>query len=329
MAVNGGLCMRKNAHLKQPSKTWLALAGGMIAAAIAITADLSAQAEDIALQEDVIESRPGPGYFSDMRASQMIVGGQDADTGEWPWQVYIISGNETRDGGLAGQSCGGVLIGEDWVITAAHCVLSDDGERFEDFYVFLGSNVVESGEMLQARRVLVHPRYDPVMIENDMALIQLERPHTSDAQVIDFADPADEALFAGNGTTAIATGWGALRDGQLLTSGGNPKQDLQSVPTYLREVELELLDYSTCRRRPYGNEISQNMLCAVAPDDDWRGVCSGDSGGPLVVEARNEQGYILVGIASWVRICGDPQYYSVFTRVSQYTGWIKKVMARF
>ena len=190
----------------------------------------------------------------------------------------------------------------------------------------------------------MHPDYDDVRIENDLALLQLERAHSTDAEDISVADEDAELQFAANGTAAIATGWGALRDGEFLTAGKfqpqpqpqpQPEEEQQQqlvepeVPTYLREVELEVLDLAACRQRPGGYEVSDNMLCAVPPDRVWRGTCSGDSGGPLVVEAPNEDGYILVGISSWVRICGDPQYYSVFTRVSQYTDWIEQTMERF
>jgi secreted trypsin-like serine protease len=272
-----------------------------------------------------------PEYFRDRSTNQLIVGGTESQVDAWPWQVFLVSGNFTADGGLEGTSCGGVLIAEQWVITAAHCVMSDWGKPYEITVAFVGSNVVEAGEQLTAERVVVHPNYDDVRIENDLALLQLERPHTSDAVEIEVADAAAEEQYASNGTAAIATGWGALRDGEFLTSGKPEPQPGESgdVPTYLREVELELLDLAHCRRRPGGYEVSENMLCAVPPERVWRGTCSGDSGGPLVVEAPNDDGYILVGISSWVRVCGDPQYYSVFTRVSQYTDWIESTMRRF
>jgi secreted trypsin-like serine protease len=267
-----------------------------------------------------------PHYFRDRSTNQLIVGGVESEAHKWPWQVFLISGNMTADGGLEGTSCGGVLVAQDWVLTAAHCVMTEYGKPYEVSYVYAGSNQIEAGEQIRAYRVAVHENYDDVMIENDIALLQLEHAAGSGAEVIAFADLDTEAQYAANGSAAIATGWGALRDGEFLTSG---KAEANDVPTYLREVQLEVLDLATCRTRPGGYEVSENMLCAAAPGKIWRGTCSGDSGGPLVVEAPDQGGYILVGISSWVRVCGDPQYYSVFTRVSRYTDWINETIKRF
>lgn len=267
-----------------------------------------------------------PDYFRDRSNNQLIVGGTESQADQWPWQVFMISGNFTADGGLEGTSCGGVLVAEDWVLTAAHCVMTDYGKPFEVTYVYAGSNQMEAGEQIAAYRVAVHADYDDVRVENDIALVQLEQAPAGGAEVIAIADADAEARYAAGGAAAIATGWGALRDGEFLTSG---KAQTQNVPTYLREVQLEVLDFDSCQRRPGGYDISENMLCAAAPGKIWRGTCSGDSGGPLVVEAPNDDGYILVGISSWVRVCGDPQYYSVFTRVSRYMDWINETIKRF
>lgn len=243
-----------------------------------------------------------------------IVGGQESEPGEWPWQVGLVFRGYDA---FNGQFCGGSLLAPRWVVTAAHCV--SDIAAF-DLNVVAGIHDLTDPEpgsyRVAVRTMFVHPDWDAFSVRNDIALLYLaepieERAADGDMLPIAFIDPAtpDDGNLVG--VMSTVTGWGTR----------NP--DFYDFPERLYEVEVPIVNNAECRR-VYGGIVA-SMLCAGAPDGG-KDSCYGDSGGPLMVYDDDEARWELAGIVSFGRSCGLPGWPGVYTRVSSYEEWLNETM---
>ncbi len=275
--------------------------------AIFIAFGLASANEDLNGSKDG-EKKPHPIPLSN------IVGGTIADENEYPWQVALVAAWETNP--RAGQFCGGSLIAHEWVLTAAHCLVSNGNVVSADSVDAIvginqltsGPTVGETGQRIDVDQIIIHPNYDPFSEENDIALLHLNTSASLSCSVntIAYATEADSELFS-QGKTAIITGWGDQTDG--AEAGSND----------LREVAVPIVSNVTCQGS-YGSQVTENMLCAGL-SSGGRDSCQGDSGGPLIV-SNGRGGFLQAGVVSWGNGCAQPQFFGVYTRVSNYESWI-------
>ncbi len=246
-----------------------------------------------------------------LRGLERIVGGNEATPGEWPWMAsvqLVVSADETA------HWCGGSLIDDDWVLTAAHCVKNipvGNGQTVNlassDLKVLLGQHRQSGGggEWKQVTRIIAHEGYQDTVYGSDIALLQLSS--ASDQPTVTLAANADASLFA-PGVSATVTGWGNL------SSGGNS-------PDALHEVDVPIVSNAIANRpESYGGIISDTMLAAGFATGG-RDSCQGDSGGPLVVR-DGQGGYVQAGIVSFGQGCAEPDKYGIYTRVASYYDWV-------
>lgn len=234
---------------------------------------------------------------------ERIVGGHNADIGEWPWIAALFNGGR--------QFCGGSLIDDVHILSAAHCVAHMSSWDVARLTVRLGDyNIKTNSEVRhvekKVKRVVRHRGFDSRTLYNDIAILTLDSPVQFNKQIRPICLPSGSSSYAGN--TATVIGWGSLRE-----SGPQP--------SILQEVNIPIWSNGDCKAK-YGpaapGGIVEHMLCAGQANRDS---CSGDSGGPLMV---NNGRWTQVGVVSWGIGCGKGQYPGVYTRVEKFLPWITK-----
>ncbi|XP_076597150.1 chymotrypsin-like elastase family member 2A isoform X2 [Chaetodon auriga] len=235
-----------------------------------------------------------------------VVGGENARPNSWPWQISLQYNNQ----GEWRHTCGGTLISNQWVLTAAHCISSS-----REYRVALGKhNLVETelgAVFMGTSNIIVHEDWNSFFIRNDIALIKLESPITFSDSISPACVPAAGAILANN-YPCYVTGWGRLYT-------GGPIADI------LQQALLPVVDHATCTKPDWwGSQVKDTMVCAGG--DGVVSGCNGDSGGPL--NCQNSGGaWEVHGIVSFGSglSCNFPKKPTVFTRVSAYISWMNTV----
>jgi len=234
--------------------------------------------------------------------TQAIIGGSEATAGEYPWFAKAVYTNNDWAG------CGGALVSPQFVLTAAHCLDFINGFEIGAFCHTNGSpngNCGQASEIIDATKSIPHPDYDWKSLDNDFALIKLERA----AQATPVAMDSNE--LSGSYTTAK----------KLWTVGFGNTQTIGSYyPEKLKHVSVSYVPNDTCSSaysaEEYGEgSITSNMMCAADLDEDS---CQGDSGGPLYDKGNN----LLVGVVSWGEGCAERDFPGVYSRISSQWSWI-------
>uniref|UniRef100_A0A452HXC6 chymotrypsin n=1 Tax=Gopherus agassizii TaxID=38772 RepID=A0A452HXC6_9SAUR len=230
-----------------------------------------------------------------------IVNGEEAVPGSWPWQVSL---QVRRVGNW--HFCGGSLVSQRWVVTAAHCGVTKSN------VVVLGehdrSSSKEKVQKLAIQQVFTHPQYDSSTVNNDIALIKLATAAVLGSTVAPVCLAAAGEQYQSR-QRCVTSGWGKTRYNAL------------STPSKLQQTVLPLLTNQECKNYWDGN-ILDSMICAGAAGSSS---CMGDSGGPLVCKENGV--WNLVGIVSWGSSSCATTSPGVYARVSLLRSWINSIMA--
>ncbi|XP_030639320.1 trypsin-2 [Chanos chanos] len=220
-----------------------------------------------------------------------IVGGYECARYSQPWQVSLNAGYHF---------CGGSVINENWVVSAAHCYKSRVQVRMGEHNIALNEG---TEQYIYSSRVIRHPNYDSWNIDNDIMLIKLSSPVSFNQYVQPVALPSS---CAPAGTMCTVSGWG-----NTMSAADDPDK--------LQCLEIPILSDRDCDKS-YPGMITDAMFCAGYLEGG-KDSCQGDSGGPVVCNGE------LQGIVSWGYGCAEKNHPGVYAKVCLFNQWIADTMA--
>ncbi|XP_059619108.1 chymotrypsin-2-like [Phlebotomus argentipes] len=246
-----------------------------------------------------VSSKSVPGYFGDnfeeltRDREGFITGGQDAASGQFPHAVSIRTTANSH-------FCGGFILTNRWVGTAAHCTLN---RTPESVWIIVGALLLSSGGTnVFTNRIVNHPDFYPLDEAGDIGLLETRDP-------IIFSATAAPILLGSNhigpGVVATAIGWGRTFHGA------------DTFPDTLQWLTMHTITNEDCYQRLPSNDahiLQDNMVCVLT--EPGKGVCQGDSGGALFV------GNTAIGVASWIIAPCGQAFPDMFTRISTYYNWL-------
>lgn len=241
-----------------------------------------------------------------------IIGGIPVEQNSYPWTVALAF---VADASLVQrQFCGGSVIADKWVLTAAHCLYDRNGNLLNLSYFTVATNARNLRDPSAQEHVVsnayLHPEYDHNANNPHSDLALLELATSSGVTPIKLSTKASSDLA---GLQATVIGWGAVD----YTQPAAPK-----FPDQQYAVDVPVVTLDVCNApESYAGSLLTNQICAGYAQGG-RDSCVGDSGGPLVVtyEGVVQQ----IGIVSFGFGCALPNYYGVYTDVPYFIGWINQ-----
>uniref|UniRef100_A0A8C4MA45 Serine protease 55 n=1 Tax=Equus asinus TaxID=9793 RepID=A0A8C4MA45_EQUAS len=231
-----------------------------------------------------------------------IIEGTEAQVGEFPWLVSIQARNT--------HFCGGTIINEWWILTAAHCLSSEELIP-TDLSIVLGTNSLNSQslEMKAVTSIILHKNFTRINMDNDIALLLLDSPIT-------FSELKEPICMP---TSSNLSSW---RECWVAGWGQTQSDDKNTMTTDLMKVPMIIVHWEECVKE--FPKLTRNMLCAGYKTENYD-ACQGDSGGPLVCTKGSGRTWYQVGIISWGRSCGRKNIPGIYTLLENYNFWVKKV----
>ncbi|XP_066150915.1 ovochymase-like [Euwallacea fornicatus] len=248
-----------------------------------------------------------------------IVGGTEALLGEYPWMARLIHKNKN---GRKNYGCAGFLIHPKYVVTAAHCIVSEFAEiRGDPYSVLLGEHNVATvidcsprgsvcADPVQISRInktIVHSAYskESKNHHNDIALLYLNKH----VRISDFVRPICLAMQED------------LNCRQYYISGWGKTETAETSPVKLK-VNLSVFDKEVCKEKfksLLDLDIHESQICAGG--ERMKDSCNGDSGGPLMM--YNGSHFLAAGLVSYGVGCGMADWPGVYSSIPYHLNWIK------
>eukprot|EP00094_Tigriopus_californicus_P011644 TCALIF_11249-PA protein Name:"Similar to F2 Prothrombin (Sus scrofa)" AED:0.15 eAED:0.15 QI:0/0/0/0.5/1/1/2/0/425 len=208
---------------------------------------------------------------------QRIVGGEEAKTGQFPWQAQLLVRKPQKNNRLYFQ-CGATLISDELLITASHCIKVIDASLYT---VILGKHGYDSApacdeQRFEVRKIVVHPQFNKRTLLNDITLLWIRTPWNQTARYTEYIQPAclpdadDRDLYEA-GSVGQVSGWGLMDE-----------SDRTSAAHFLQHVGVPITTHTVCSKS-YQHRVvinAEKQFCAG--NDKKQDACAGDSGGPFV-----------------------------------------------
>ncbi|XP_050544581.1 venom protease-like [Daktulosphaira vitifoliae] len=248
-----------------------------------------------------------------------IVGGQPAELGAWPWIAAIGYSSLNIPKKPPQWLCGGTLISDKYVVTAAHCTVGLGSKKIS--IVRLGDLILDSDIDdganpidIPVEKVMIHENYNSRDVTNDIAILKLKHSVSFNHLIQPACLPIMSDIRANKFVKYVpkVAGWGA-------------KSFRGPTSSVLLEAPVPVVDNAECKRS-YVNEktlIDERSLCAGYKTGGID-ACQGDSGGPLITSVKAQ--HYLIGVVSYGVKCAEPNYPGVYSRVTYFVDWIVEKM---
>ena len=233
-----------------------------------------------------------------------LVGGYETIPHSWPWTVELIFQKKHH--------CGGVLISEEFVLTAAHCFARS--KRPENYKILVGGHELFAGEIHLIKEIHIHPLHHTVKPSSyDIALLRIVP--VTDIEESTVATPIClPTILPPSNKMCVVTGWGRLAE--------NGSRSMA-----LREIHVPIIPPFICNDfHHYSGRIHHASMFCAGFSDGRMDACQGDSGGPLVCQNEIKGVWELQGLVSWGIGCAKPGFPGVYTKVINLVPWVSSTM---
>ncbi|XP_075976825.1 trypsin, alkaline A-like isoform X2 [Anticarsia gemmatalis] len=237
------------------------------------------------------------------QSPERIIGGHETTIDNYPEVVLLLFASNQIN---FRQNCGGSILNQRSILTAAHCVLGfmDNPPAWR---IRVGSSYASSGGVLHTcAKIIRNPNHNTVTRDSDIAIMHTVTPIVY-SKVVQPARIAGPNYHLADNQVVWAVGWGVI------------EQVTWTLPEQLHHVQVWTVNQELCNERYGGREITDNMLCIGWLDVDGRGTCRGDSGSPVFHNG------VVVGLVSFGRSpCAQGEHPAVNVRVSRFISWIQE-----
>jgi len=260
--------------------------------------------------KEILHNEPECGITRHRQFAKRIIGGHKAKFAELPWQVHIR---------ISSYQCGGVLLNNQYVATAAHCVhqakLSQITVHLGEFDTKNTKKVFEplESESYRVEHITLHPDFRYMLTQPDrfdVAVLKLDRPVDYQDNILPICLPTSDYDLVGK--IGVVAGWGKT-DNSFGKTGTN----------ILHKVLVPIIENDRCRAwhrdKAIAVQLHEEMFCAghkVGKQD----ACLGDSGGPLVINFDGK--WTLIGITSAGFGCAVEKQPGIYHKISKTAKWI-------
>ncbi|XP_069744175.1 chymotrypsin-like elastase family member 2A [Narcine bancroftii] len=253
-----------------------------------------------------------------------IISGNEAHPHSWPWQVSL----QVRPTGSKSYShvCGGTLIHNHWILTAAHCFQKEKAADTANWRIVLGKHNLNHSErnekIYNVKKIYRHEHFHQHLdneIYNDIALVRSAADIPQSSYIRYACMPKRDSQLQ-PGQQCWTTGWGAIRG----------EKDTVTLSEVLNQARLPIIAHQTCKMKKFwGDRVRNTMICAGLKDTQQSpAACQGDSGGPLLCQDGSGKWEVHGVVSFGPTGCTVENKPSVFTRTTAYLPWIEKTRIR-